>query len=370
MVNLLEDPRAEPFRPDKPLDPEAVSWHASVRSRLLADTANARLRHRTHVEATTQAVVDVAPHGRVRACRDLPCPYCNGHHADYYADRPEDDYPLVRKAECPLETFCRAYRPELFVEIRWPHELAAGEYERLRATSPALASALKSSFQAAQRTAARPGVFDPGRKLRPRSGPFSDSVWLEFCDRHRAGDHGEYGDLTSVTLTAEHRTAADLFGVLVMNAVAVERGAGLVLSRYLTTPELRAGWPGADRCSCIDVATMLGPDPVTIFVPGQADFNVDPAEWANHCQRQVAARPANFDPSDWSELVGQRLSEQADGINRAAEAYRTATSDLDSGLRPIDHNELMIAMLKAQNQRSGYGLGRGAPSRPMQILGR
>lgn len=113
----------------------------------------------------------------------------------------------------------------------------------------------------------RPGipgqVFDLGAVRASRRLGFDAATVRGFLYRHAAGDFGTHGKLTD--LSDEARFAPPVFGPLACSIVAIEEGAGLVVSRYVhKAPEFRSAndltpVPGRFKEVAIDVATLLSP---------------------------------------------------------------------------------------------------------------
>jgi hypothetical protein len=80
----------------------------------------------------------------------------------------------------------------------------------------------------------------------------TDDQTREYLRRHATGDWGEHGRLDDVTLCDDSRWCPPAFGTSVINAVAVERGVGIVRSAFPITIEKTRG------VEHIEIMTSIG----------------------------------------------------------------------------------------------------------------
>jgi hypothetical protein len=119
------------------------------------------------------------------------------------------------------------------------------EIERMRAAGfVAAADMLRAAHPVKNRVIDETAEFDfgvPRIAMNLNSIPGARAQVDALLARHAHGDHGAFGDSTTVKLTEDQKFAPMLFGQLVVNAAAIDSGYGVVQSRYsMFTPEVAA----------------------------------------------------------------------------------------------------------------------------------
>lgn len=99
-------------------------------------------------------------------------------------------------------------------------------------------------------------LFDVGNCRSSRKLPFDVITLRAMVHRHQRGDHGVHGDVGDVELTEAMRFCPAIFGVLACNAVAIEAGEGLIVSRYGAESVNKYG---ETRAEDVGVCTLLSP---------------------------------------------------------------------------------------------------------------
>lgn len=166
------------------------------------------------------------------------CPTCD-RATVYFAD--EDDNALMMWND-PSRTSCDVCLFEQSLEHDYAklrpngttRDEADQELGHFASKWPMLANVLRplvADFYARPDTAGRFAIGEITLPGKP-SWPLSAKTLDEALARHASGDHGDLGQLDKYKLSDDQRWLPDLGDLLARNARAIERGSGIVRSRF------------------------------------------------------------------------------------------------------------------------------------------